>query len=308
MPTKRNPKRGGRGSNQYRARGAPSATLRTAQIPDERSPWIEQLDTERIAWAFHDPPRTSTNQAVAEARKVTDPAEVVRLAAHPNAALRHAAMSNPNLPQTVIAHLMVTGGDHFSDRTHIVSNPRCTPALILWAAENHPGETVHAAARAGQTPPEAIRAYLNAVVSPPMFKHVNCPEDLLRTGAKSSNGDVRSMVAGNPRTPKDLLRDLARDSNPEVRLAVAKNVACPRRQLKVLAADKDISVREQVAARTDVPYEAVEQLAEDDTRKVRLALAGNPAVAPVTLRRMSDEDPDARVAVKAAETLKSLDM
>jgi hypothetical protein len=71
----------------------------------------------------------------------------------------------------------------------------------------------------------------------------NCPEDVLRTLAKSKRY-VRAGVVKNPNCPVDVLRTLAWDESYNVRDYVALNHNCPEDVLRTLAKDKDFYVRQ----------------------------------------------------------------
>lgn len=87
--------------------------------------------------------------------------------------------------------------------------------------------------------------------------------------------EVRTQVAGNPRTPASLLEGLAQGS-PTQAAAVAANPTCPPDLLTRLARRHEIAIRRAVAANPACPVEVMEQLVGDPDPGVRMAVRDHP--------------------------------
>ncbi len=168
-----------------------------------------------------------------------------------------------------------------------------------------------------------------------LAKSEDAPTSVLELLADSPYGDVRCVVARNPRLPERALNQLAIDrdtdviegvlDNPGVSAKTLENVVKryrrwdkhsdpwrvqhikvqairhPRvsmRVLEVLARDADYRVRNELAQSAQTPAEILAILAQDKNEDVRLAVAANPSATAVTLGLLArDRSPKSRAAV-----------
>jgi hypothetical protein len=155
------------------------------------------------------------------------------------------------------------------------------------------------------------------------------PAEALIHYARSSNPDLRRVVAANPLTPGPILANIVRDKEVSVRAAVAANLATPGEALIVLAGDQSEEVLLGLLANENTPQAILEQQANrptaygEDERHRRLArnasspahilakiayswsgeirelVAMNPNTAVGTLEILAfDEHPSVRAAVE----------
>lgn len=129
--------------------------------------------------------------------------------------------------------------------------------------------------------------------------HPNCPRDVLRRLAASTDLGVRAAAAANPHTAGETLAEICDSSDAAVRAAAAGYRRVPARILKRLVADPDPAVRAVVAASRRCPTRVVNRAGRDRDAAVRAAAARNAAVSPRMLARLAC-DRDAGVRESAA--------
>jgi hypothetical protein len=97
----------------------------------------------------------------------------------------------------------------------------------------------------------------------------------LAKDAGNRTDEVRTSVAGNPRTPPQLLEALSHGS-PAQAIAVAGNPASPGALLTQLARRHEASIRRAVAASQACPVEVMELLVDDPDPGVRMSIRDHP--------------------------------
>jgi hypothetical protein len=79
--------------------------------------------------------------------------------------------------------------------------------------------------------------------------HVNAPEEIIRTLAKSPYRRVRSWVASKRNLPKDLFAVMAQDEDETIRSRIAQNKKTPLKVIESLKDDPEENVRRVVRYR-----------------------------------------------------------
>ena len=163
-------------------------------------------------------------------------AELARLAASPDAALRAAVAAHPNTPPPVLAEL----GAEFP--AEVLGNP-ALPLLRL----AQPGLLAGWPART-----------LEVLTAAP-----GTPDWLLRLAAAHEKIDVQLAAVTRPDLPGDVLERLSRSPFWTIREYVARKPELPPGVLARLARDLDYGVRLTVASRAGLPAEVRETLRRD---------------------------------------------
>lgn len=226
------------------------------------------------------------------AKRVRDPAVLARLAIDPDPWVRRGCASNAHLTDESACRL---AGDPDPDvRLAIATNPRASSAALerVLAADRGDWRDVHR----------------------PAIAHPNLSRAAMLRIARSSNVQLRTLLAQRPDLPAEVIDRLVGDPHREVRWQLAYHHADAVRsrlandpdrgirvtlvehlpvvaQVDAFAADPDAWIREYVARRSATAA-VLDQLASDPDARVRVRVAFNPAAPPIALARLANDADD----------------
>jgi Ni,Fe-hydrogenase III small subunit len=213
---------------------------------------------------------------------------LIKLAGHPDGAIRLAVGENQSTPTETLGFL--AGDDYYVVRRAVAANPN-TPIGILqkWAKIDDP-HIKRAVATNPNTPIDILQEWLK--VGEPQLRsevalNTNISPGMLAELAEESNTKILQAVALNPRTEPEVLRELSSMKTEMVQSAVSGNPNTPVDILKTLATDRDRYIRAKVAGNSSTPPDVLEALSKDSNVEVVEAVAGNPSTPFKILRRLA---------------------
>lgn len=222
--------------------------------------------------------------------------------------VRSAAAENPSLPEAGALSLISRG--EIGCLYNLLRNPKFSEAVILAAADLIENK---------------LDCVSNSMVEA-LCVHPSVPLEVLERFAKSDDPHSRNAALSGFRKSKGMLAledvpDHWRDSTElayynadwsrgllgvltgSARMALASNDAAPPDILEMLAADEDSQVRAAVAANCALAEETIARLASDEIKEVRAGAARNIS-APPDLLAVLAEDLDDEVRAAALENMR----
>ena len=188
----------------------------------------------------------------------------------------------------------------------LVQNPKAFQAKINSFAKDEDGQElrknfIRDSLKYEETKPEVF----NILVRDPDINvrtlvagNPKTPREALAALARGKDVWIRSLVAENWNTPPETLADLAVGGGIDIRIALARNPNTPRETLAVLAVDKDEIVRSRVAVNEKTLPETLAVLARDKDVGVRINVAKNPKTLPKTLAALArDKEKNVHISV-----------
>lgn len=127
----------------------------------------------------------------------------------------------------------------------------------------------------------------------------NISSELLAKGSRSSDEEIRQIVAEHPNTPIEILSKLSEDQDELVRSYVGSNKNTDPNTLFLLSIDESDMVRMNVAGNPNVPIKALEELSKDDDEEIRIEVANNPSVTEDILLLMLNKGKYSRYVTMA---------
>lgn len=257
---------GGKGSNQYATKGAPTAMSRAA--------YDELREIEAAAWAFTDMEARDQKEDRSAAVRQRSAVKQARWSVHPDPSVR--AMSAASGSATVEVLTALSRDSEPSVRAAVAGNKDTPPKLLRRLAADRDLSTARTALRNPACPPAVLRKseHTQAVAENPA-----CPPDLLAHIARTEpDAAVLMSVADNKACPPEVLQDLIlhwQDSQNCFFVADSAlyNKACPPEALTRF-----------VEEHTGTPTARI----HDHTDEMLVSVAGNPVCPPETLRVLAD--------------------